>query len=86
MADFGLYSGLMRKSNIFETKARNRQMEMQIMSAREQRSAQELKERGAIDAEMQKYFNAINELEVLERDQTRIQAADKTRLRFYRGA
>jgi hypothetical protein len=50
MADFGLYSGLMRKSNIFETKARNRQMEMQIMSAMEQRSAQELKERGAIDA------------------------------------
>jgi hypothetical protein len=67
----------MRKSNIFETKARNRQMEMQIMSAMEQRSAQELKERGAIDAEMQKYFNAVNELEVLERDQTRIQAKDK---------
>jgi len=77
MTDFALYQGLQRKSNIFETKAANRQMELQITSAIEQRSQQKLQEESEIDAKMQEFYSAVNEIDILQQDQERVGAAEK---------
>jgi hypothetical protein len=75
--DFALYEGLQNKSNIFEVKAQNRQMEMQILQAMDQRSEMKLAKQAEIDAKMQEYYNSINELDVLEQDKERISATEK---------
>ena len=76
--DFGMYTGLQRKSNIFETKAANRQMEMQIAATREQRAQADLQKDTEVDVAMQQYFNSINELDVLDQDKERIKAEEMT--------
>jgi len=76
--DFGMYTGLQRKSNIFETKAANRQMEMQIAATREQRAQEDLNKDTEIDVAMQEYFNSISQLDVLDQDKERIKAEEMT--------
>ncbi|HCW08353.1 MAG TPA: hypothetical protein DGG95_13415 [Cytophagales bacterium] len=77
MTDFGLYSGLMRKSNIFETKAQNRQMELQIAERQEARSKQKLAAQAEVDAKIQEFYDTVNQLDILEQDKERVNAADK---------
>lgn len=76
--DFALYEGLQNKSNIFEVKRQDRQMELQILQAQEQRSEKKLAKSAEIDAKMQEYFNTVNQLDVLEKDKERIRATDQT--------
>lgn len=77
MADFGLYSGLLRKSNIFETKAQNRQMELQIAQTMDARARTEMERQAEVDAKMQEFFNTMNQLDVLEQDKERLSAEEK---------
>lgn len=77
MTDFGLYSGLMRKSNIFETKAANRQMEIGLAERMDQRAQVKLERQAAADAKIQEFYDTVNQLDVLEQDKERISAADK---------
>jgi len=77
MADFGLYQGLMRKSNIFETKAQNRQMEMQIASVMEQRSKEKLVAEQEVSAKVQEFYDTVNQLDILEQDKERVNSAEK---------
>lgn len=77
MADFGLYTGLQRKSNIFETKAQNRQMEIALVEQMELRSQQKLAQSAEADAKIQEFFDTVNQLDVLEQDKDNIDSADR---------
>jgi hypothetical protein len=76
-ADFGLYQGLQRKSNIFETKAANRQMEIAIVEQQDIRAKQKLQESAEVDAKIQEFFDTMNQLDVLEQDKDNIDSAER---------
>ncbi len=78
MADFGLYMGLQRKSNIFETKAQNRQMEVGLMEKMDMRSQQKLQQQAESQAKIQEFYDIVNQLDVLKADEERVQSAEQT--------
>jgi len=76
MADFGLYTALRGGDNWAQKRA-DESMEMQLSERMRQQSEQKMEANTAAQQYMQQYFDQIGQLDVLEKDQERINGVEK---------